>query len=277
VTLKTPGTLIATIMPWSLSQEQIAEESRLSYPKASSAKTAFEEYFDQNEASEIQRQEFEKSMKTRPLFHEAIRVLRFSPKIYDYLKLTNRPWAICPPLDSANAKTMLEVRFMRTILQRIKEEAQATHQADPSSKHRLPISKEAPNPETAQVIFFHVGALPRLNKFTFLRERLRSSDYVRFYTFGTHPSVSPNLWGAREIFPVGELSITIVIFREGSSTNCCLGGVVTFLPSCLMCQPYEVMQLIRKIEEHPFWTAYILPFVLGMIVDMARTKMPGDQ
>ncbi|RXW19417.1 hypothetical protein EST38_g6445 [Candolleomyces aberdarensis] len=248
--LKTPDTLIATIMPWSLSQEQIAKESRMPFTDPPSAKTAFEEYFDHANASEIQRQEFENSLKTRPLFHEAIRILRFSPKIYDYLKQTNRPWAVCPPLDSANGKSMLEVQFMRTILLRIKEEAQAAHRADPSSRLKLPISKEAPSPETAQVIFFHVGALPRLNKFAFLRDRLRSSDYVRFYTFGSHPSVSSKLWGVKEIFPVG--------------------GVVTFHPSSLMLQPYEVMQLVRRIEEHPFWTAYILPSVLGMVVHMAQ-------
>lgn len=213
--VKTSDSLIATIMPWSLTQEQIAKESRVAFANPSSTKTAFEDnYFKLANASEQQRQEYENSLRTRPLFHEAIRVLRFSPKIYYYLKQTPRPWTVCPPPGSGSGKSMFEVQMMRTILQRIREEAQAAHRADPASRHKLPISREASNPETAQMIFFHVGALSHLNKYPFLRDRLRSPEYVRFYTFGSHPSVSSKLWGIKEIFPVGEFNFVAAIVEE---------------------------------------------------------------
>ncbi|KAJ3522520.1 hypothetical protein NMY22_g11857 [Coprinellus aureogranulatus] len=188
---------------------------------------------------------FKSEFKSRPLFQQAMRVLDFPVKIYDYLKQTNRSWAIYPPLDN-NSKAYYEVEMLRAILADLRERAAHQQRKNPANKARYPMMREASKPSTAGVLFIHVGVLRHLRRLQFLRERLLAPDYVRFYTFGSHPSVYRKSWGVREVFPCG--------------------GIVTFLPSVFLKYPLEMMGIIRKIEEHPFWAAYILPSVLGMVL-----------
>ncbi|TEB23318.1 hypothetical protein FA13DRAFT_1818467 [Coprinellus micaceus] len=191
---------------------------------------------------------FHCSLKLRPLLQEATRVLDFPTKTYDYLKSTSRSWAIFPPMDSSS-KSTYEVELLRSILAELKENATRKQKSVNPQKSKIHMMREAAKLDSAGVLFIHVGALRHLRRLTFMRERLLSSDYVRFYTFGSHPSVSQKFWGVREVFPCG--------------------GIVTFLPSAFLNYPLEIMENIRKISEHPFWSAYILPSVLGMVARMS--------
>ncbi|KAF7306639.1 Chromo domain-containing protein [Mycena indigotica] len=94
-----------------------------------------------------------------------------------------------------------------------------------------------------RMVFVHVGALKTLRRLPLLADRRRSLT-VRFYTYGTHPCVPVAQWRVREIYPIG--------------------GVVTFTPSALYEDPWGIVNKIKQIADHPLWTCYMLPSVLGM-------------
>ncbi|KAF6766408.1 hypothetical protein DFP72DRAFT_866408 [Ephemerocybe angulata] len=227
--IRTKESLAVCTLPWTLSQGQIKEEWRGS--------SAIVERMEPNALVKGYR----KSLKSRPVFQEAIRTLRFPPTVLQWLKKTSRAWTICSLPQTRESSTMFEIQSMKAILLKLEADGEIAAKKD---KNTL-IPREAHTPETAGMVFLHVSALQHLNRFPFLRERIASPEYVRFYTFGTHPSVYKKCWGVKEIFPAG--------------------GIVTFMPSVFIKYPLEARKLIRKLDEHPFWSAYILPPVLGMV------------
>jgi hypothetical protein len=50
------------------------------------------------------------------------------------------------------------------------------------------------------------------------------------------------------------------------------GGVVTFTPSALFEDPVGACQLMAQIAEHPLWTCYLLPSVVGMLAQLTCRK-----
>jgi hypothetical protein len=46
------------------------------------------------------------------------------------------------------------------------------------------------------------------------------------------------------------------------------GGVATFTPSALFEDPVGACQLITQISDHPLWTCYLLPSVVGMLAKL---------
>lgn len=60
--------------------------------------------------------------------------------------------------------------------------------------------------ENVRAIFIHVGALKTVHKLEALAMRRNKRPDLRFYSYGTHSTVSPERWGLREIWPIGLLS-----------------------------------------------------------------------
>jgi hypothetical protein len=191
--VKTADNLVASILPRTLTSKQRGEGWKPELESLRELRVQIAERFNFR---------FHRSLKSRPLFQEATRVLDFPTKTYDYLKLTSRSWAIFLPMDSSS-KSTYEVELLRSILAELKESAIRKQQSVDPQKLKIPMMREATKPESAGVLFIHVGALRHLPRLTFMRERLLSSDYARFYTFGSHPSVSQKFWGVREVFPCG--------------------------------------------------------------------------
>ncbi|KAF9568177.1 hypothetical protein CPC08DRAFT_450079 [Agrocybe pediades] len=122
--------------------------------------------------------------------------------------------------------------FENRCLEAILSETQAT---------RVP-----PTTADARMIFVHVKALDILHGMPGLVER-RATQGVQFLCFGSSDVDEPMGvgQGIREIYP--------------------LGGVVTFTPAVMQYEPNDVCELIRRIDAHPLWCAYILPVSLGVL------------
>ncbi|KAJ7183495.1 hypothetical protein C8R46DRAFT_1209654 [Mycena filopes] len=103
---------------------------------------------------------------------------------------------------------------------------------------------------SADIVFIHVAALGNIHNLPHLAHRRRRAE-VRFCLYGTHESIPLVHWGHREIY--------------------LLGGIVTFTPEALASDAFGVLRIIRDIHAHPLWTCYLLPQVLGIAVQLART------
>ena len=260
---KVPDSLRAAILPWTVTPGQLELESRPDLATALNTDTAFDEGLSKH-VDKHRLEVFHQSTRSHPFFQQAIRILEFPPEVYTYLTQTNRPWAVfSPPSTTTHRKKLLEEESMLAIMRRIKGEAESV---GAPNRNKYPIAREAPSPETAQIIFIHVGAVKHLSSTKWLRDRVDSPDYVRFYTFGSHPSVPSRFWGVREIYPCGSFQSSSTLTK---SANLNAGGVVTFLPSAFLLQPLDTLELIKKIHDHPFWTAYILPSVLGLVAELS--------
>ncbi|KAF9015377.1 hypothetical protein BDQ17DRAFT_1536047 [Cyathus striatus] len=126
---------------------------------------------------------------------------------------------------------------------------------DPETKLLQAVLRECPGARDVghksdiRVVFVHVGALRTLHKLPGLTERRLRVASLQFYTYGTHPTVCPEIWGIREIYPCG--------------------GIVTFSPSALLGDPITLLKQIRRLNQHDLWECYILPSALGMAAKLA--------
>ncbi|TFK30648.1 hypothetical protein FA15DRAFT_662665 [Coprinopsis marcescibilis] len=259
VTLK-GHTLVAVILPWSLTQGEIAADPRQGRTSATrdiSLQTHIKPLAKGYQ--EIERGHLEAStphwdnlVKTRHLFQLAIRVLGFPSKIYEFLKLTSRRWAVCSA--KGNSRNRLDVQLLRTILNRIMQESRAA----PGSSHQPKIKgiTHTSDPTDAGILFLHASTLHDLDNLPFLPAILLASNYVRVYMFGTDPSF-PNISGVREILPCG--------------------GIVTLTPGAILNHPLQTMRLLKEISEHPLWMAYVLPSVIGFVAEVCRAKSGSIQ
>lgn len=111
-----------------------------------------------------------------------------------------------------------------------------------------------------RVVFVHVGALRTLHKLPALAERRNKVPQLQFYTYGTHPSIPRKQWGVHEIYPLGKMArcpwmVGLILL---------VGGIVTFTPEALFQNPLGAVKVMEQIAEHPCWTCYLLPSVVGM-------------
>jgi len=127
----------------------------------------------------------------------ALLTLNVPAKILDYLETTSRSWAIISSANHDESLVDSEVSALRTILKCIELQAQL------KGTHRREKIREQPDPRYAELIFIHVGSWGAVRKLGWMSERTNSDAYVRFYTFGSHPSVEPFHWGVKEIYPCG--------------------------------------------------------------------------
>ncbi|KAF8349877.1 hypothetical protein F5887DRAFT_1070130 [Amanita rubescens] len=155
---------------------------------------------------------WERSIRTKVSYHHALRVLKFPKALHEFMTQGNgRPFCICLSWNSAEQETLG--------LNRLQELSSV-----------------------------HVGALNNVHKMPQFLDRRANHALVQFYTYGTHESVAPSIWGVREIWPCG--------------------GVITFMPQAALDDYPDLIHRIRQTYSHPFWTAYVIPSALGMIARM---------
>ena len=123
-------------------------------------------------------------------------------------------------------------------------------------------AKDVGHEADVRVVFVHVGALKTLHRLLALAEWRRRPE-IRFYTYGTHPTVRHEDWGVCPIYPIGKRPYFQFPTLD-RPTLLLTGGIVTFTPKALMDNPIGAVQLMRQISQHPFWDCYILPSVAGM-------------
>lgn len=92
---------------------------------------------------------------------------------------------------------------------------------------------------------------------------MEKSD-VRFFTYGTHPSVPCSRWGVREFNLLG-MGPLICFSSKYSYVS---GGIVTFTPLAILEGHAAIFQLIKDIDSHPFWHCYVLPCVVAMVAHL---------
>ncbi|EMD41671.1 hypothetical protein CERSUDRAFT_110243 [Gelatoporia subvermispora B] len=162
--------------------------------------------------------------KLTPAILHTFNILRLPRTLHDFLTKKPRKYYICHSSDGQRTPGY-ETSLLIDVLKKYNA-VLATHK------------------DYLNVVFVHAGSFDALRKLESLAERRRRELEVRFYVYGTHESVSPSRWGIREIYPIG--------------------GVVTFTPTALIKDPIGITNLVRKVDEHPLWTCFILPSVLAM-------------
>ncbi|EFI28646.1 hypothetical protein CC1G_13672 [Coprinopsis cinerea okayama7 len=262
---------VAELLPWSLTAKQISEDAMMErnrrdllFERCYHALTS--EYDKvKSKRLELERmgqapRQWESVVKRRPLFQLAIRVLGFPTEIYEYLKLTTRHYAIISPLSpQRNRVAELESELLHNILQRVKRETPPPKDSvkdKDKEKARKPAIRMTRSPERAGMLFIHVSALQNLDKLPYFRERILSKEYIRMYMFGSNPSCPSSFWGLHEIYPCG--------------------GVVTLTPGVILRRPFELPGRLKEINEHPLWTVYVCPAVIGMIATLCNAKSPNQ-
>ncbi|KZW02057.1 hypothetical protein EXIGLDRAFT_511641 [Exidia glandulosa HHB12029] len=130
--------------------------------------------------------------------------------------------------------------------------------------------------EASHIIFIHLDHWRNLNKLPGLAHRRSRAD-IQFWSYGTSPLARAGTQGGevRQIFPCGQcLRISrLAILRSDRSSA---GGVVTFTARAIATHPEKVQELIKAIDQHPLWTCYIIPEVLGLVKEMT-TEAGYDQ
>ncbi|KAJ7647700.1 hypothetical protein FB45DRAFT_206531 [Roridomyces roridus] len=132
-----------------------------------------------------------------------------------------------------------------------KDDLDTAHLRCALSKSRQGIIDAAGAGSKAGTVFIHVRALPFVHSLPDIVE-LRSRPEVRFYSYGTHPSVPPKRWGHRPIF--------------------LLGGIVTFSVAALTGDPWGLLRTIRRIAAHPLWECYLLPQIFGLALRLNEQR-----
>ncbi|KAI5830309.1 hypothetical protein K523DRAFT_240130 [Schizophyllum commune Tattone D] len=178
-------------------------------------------------------------------YQEALHVLQFPKEVLEFVSKQERTFYIHRPSDefcpfdlqgrelkgrAAEEVIGYETRLLQTVLRR-----------GPIEGERKP---PAPSP-LERTVWIHVGALHDIGSIPKLVERLGTHD-INFYSYGTHESVPRQMWGIHTLFTYG--------------------GAVTFTPRSLLNDPFWTASLMSQLHEHPAWSCYIPPYVLGMAV-----------
>jgi hypothetical protein len=182
------GSLVAVLLPLSVSPSQRSRDWRKPPSMYLSAETRVEPMI-------TEKARWERSIRTKPNYQHAIRMLQFPQWLHKYMSEEeyNRAFAVWWDTgDVKKKKPGMETMFLYSIM----EQCRAKNSSSSSSDIR--------------VAFVHVGALKSIHKFPFFVDRC-SKAHVLFYTYGTHESIPPEDWGVREIYPCGMHCIMIAL------------------------------------------------------------------
>ncbi|KAJ4500309.1 hypothetical protein C8R41DRAFT_481264 [Lentinula lateritia] len=177
----------------------------------------------------------------------AVRMLELPELLHSYLVSGGeRPFALWPPVDSEVFGLSPVPKIEREMLSTLLNEY-------PATVNQGTMGTEWDS--SLRVIFAHVNSLvPGLGRRD-IRDIPGLSEYrmmndVRFFVYGSSDIVNPR-------------------FSDIIEEIWHIGGIVTFTPNALLSDPLGVHERILQIEEHDFWTCYILPAVIGMAVSIA--------
>ncbi|EDR03906.1 uncharacterized protein LACBIDRAFT_331055 [Laccaria bicolor S238N-H82] len=190
------------------------------------------------DAPDIKQQE--NFLQARRKFVLAIQMLGFPHKLYEFFHDTvkDRTFSIWWKTLNDSEASAQETSMLRDILE--------------TTYGRL-VGYE----RNARVIFVHVSSFETIHMIPELVNRRRGYPHrVQFYTYGTSEAIPKVFWGIRELDPCG--------------------GVVTFTPHAFLKNPLQVMDVLRKIHNHPLWVSYILPQALGMLAKLSCMDGDGD-
>ena len=178
-----PQSLVISLLPWQLSTRQISMDWR--EPVSSTLRKAVS---IQPTLPDFAR--WERSIRSKVSYHHALRLLQFPKELHDFM-VREQARTFCvwwDGGDNTNIKSYagIETNYLMSVM----EQCRAGH---------VPTKTTT----VARVVFIHVGALKTVHKLPGLSERRGKHPSVRFYTYGTHDSVTPQFWGIREIWPCG--------------------------------------------------------------------------
>ena len=128
---------------------------------------------------------------------------QFPASLYDYLRRPNHPYDVFNvPADGSSNTPDFETGALLTLLEE-------HFRSNRRSRGRTP-----------RVLFVHVNAISRLHHYPGLVESRRDCASLQFFTYGTDPTIPPERWGVREIFPIG-LSQASIMFSNLTSRRRC--------------------------------------------------------
>lgn len=219
--------LVVALLPWNLTATQIAMDWQKPISLALSQYTSMEPMTSDSAG-------WERSIRSKPLYHHALRILQFPKDLYEFMvREQGRPYIMWH--DGGDNTNIRNYSGFETLcLESIMEQCRAG-----LAKHST---------VSTRVVFIHVGALTTVYRIPQLSDRREKCPQVRFYTYGTHESVVPEIWGIHEIWPCG--------------------GVITFTPQAALDDFFGLLHRIRQAHTHPLWTCYVLPSVIGMIATL---------
>ncbi|KAF8634013.1 hypothetical protein AX15_001186 [Amanita polypyramis BW_CC] len=220
--LRQPRSLVLSLIPLELSAKQRALDWRRPISAILPRNIDIEQTIE-----DVAR--WERSIRSKVSYHHALLVLKFPKALHDFMAVEHkRPFCVWwDGGDVSNFKSRpgIETMYLLSIM----EQCRAGNVGLKSA---------------ARVVFIHVGALKTIHKMPQFVDRRANHPLVQFYTYGTHESVAPSIWGVREIWPCG--------------------GVVTFMPQAALDDFFSFLHRVRQIYVHPLWTSYVIPSVIGM-------------
>lgn len=172
--------LVAVLIPWKLTVEQYqkyewqATHGRLNPDDGSIGPKLVSQIADLG-----------KKVTAKPRLAQGLRLYHFTTADHDFFTRSARRYCTWNAPSDGSVKTPgFETQLLMAVLKEWKAERVGYR-------------------EDVRVIFVHVGALRSLHKLEALAMRRYKRPDLRFYAYGTHPSVPPDRWGVREIYPVG--------------------------------------------------------------------------
>lgn len=189
---KATDSLIVSLHGWVLSPAAYEKESRLDLsdlvPAETSLASVFENSKRSREGSHGPAFDYAPSLRTNFKLHFALRVLKFPPDLYEWLTTTFRIYAIYHECERGDDKPEpIEHAMLKTILKGC--QAQEWKHHDSRKELRL------------RVVFVHAGSIRNFHRSPLTQKRI-SLD-IRFYSYGTDGTVPREMWGIREIYPIG--------------------------------------------------------------------------
>jgi hypothetical protein len=182
------GSLVAVLLPLASSLAQCSRSWRKPPSMYIPAETHMEPMI-------ADKTRWDRSIRTKPFYQHAIRMLQFPSWLHEYLSAAEHTRAFCVWWETGDVrkkKAAMETKFLYSIM----EQCRAKHSSSSSSDIR--------------VVFVHVGALKNIHKFPSFVERCSKGNLIQFYTYGTHESIPPEEWGVREIYPCGMFRLNTV-------------------------------------------------------------------
>ncbi|KAI0343935.1 hypothetical protein BDW22DRAFT_1327569, partial [Trametopsis cervina] len=225
--LKDQSSILAALVPWKITVDEYTQnrwqQSQSDISDAGKLDPQLVKAIEDNGESE--------KLLRKPLFSLGLRIHRFTAEVYDFLTRTpHRPYCIWhAPVDGTSDEPGYETSALVAVL----DECGA---------------KNVGYKADVRILFVHVGALPTLHKLPALGMRRLKHYDMHIYSYGTHPSVAPERWGLREIYPCG--------------------GIMSVTPAAVRERRFDVYDLIKLVDEHPLWMCYIHPYVIGALVKL---------
>ena len=158
------GTLLATLIPWTLTSRQYSSKDIRS--------NNIEPYIPPD---------------SKCVTTQAIRGLGFPDDLKRYMKEPNHPYCVWwSPNDGTMSAPGLETILLHDIMKSCR-----------AKKVRYDSSG-------VRVVFVHVAALRSLHQLANITKTRNERPEVHFYTYGSHPNVPKQRWGVRAVYPLGK-------------------------------------------------------------------------